>query len=62
MPGPYEDPRAHEVRARYRAIFGGDEFPVAVEAIAADLFGLFVEQSEASTSRACSSQPSAASS
>jgi hypothetical protein len=47
MPGPYVDPRAHEVRARYRAIFGGDELPVPVEAIAADLFGLLVEQSEA---------------
>ena len=47
MPGPYEDPRAHEVRDRYRAIFGGDELPVPVEAIAADLFGLLVEQSNA---------------
>jgi Zn-dependent peptidase ImmA (M78 family) len=47
MPAKYEDTRAHEVRARYRAIYGGDEFPVPVELIAADLFALRVEQSNA---------------
>jgi hypothetical protein len=46
MPTKYEDPRAHEIRARYQTIFGGDEFPVPVDLIAADLFGLRVEQSE----------------
>jgi hypothetical protein len=47
MPGPYEDPRAHEVRARYRAVYGGAELPVPVELIAEDLFALRVEQSDA---------------
>ena len=47
MPATYEDPRAHEIRARYHAIYGGDEFPVPVELIAADLFALRIEQSDA---------------
>lgn len=42
----YSDPRAHELRARYVAAFGGDEVPVAVEAIAGDLLGLHVEEVE----------------
>jgi len=46
MPAKYEDPRAHEIRARYRAIYGGNEFPVPVELIAADLFALRIEQSD----------------
>ena len=40
----YEDPRAHAVRARYLATFGGPELPVPVEAIAEDLLGLRVEE------------------
>ncbi len=43
--GRYEDPRAHAVRERYLATFGGDELPVPVEAIAEDLLGLRVEES-----------------
>ena len=30
----YEEPRAHAVRERYLGIFGGEELPVPVEAIA----------------------------
>jgi len=41
----YEDPRAHAVRERYRALFGGEGLPVPVEAIAEDLLGLRVEES-----------------
>jgi hypothetical protein len=41
----YEDPRAHALRSRYLAVFGGDEIPVPVEAIAEDLLGLRVEES-----------------
>ena len=41
----YRDPRAHALRDRYLATFGGDEIPVPVEAIAEDLLGLRVEQS-----------------
>jgi hypothetical protein len=41
----YVDPRAHALRARYLAAFGGAEIPVAVEAIAEDLLGLRVERS-----------------
>ena len=41
----YEEPRAHALRERYLATFGGDEIPVPVEAIAEDLLGLRVEQS-----------------
>ncbi|GIU94949.1 MAG: hypothetical protein KatS3mg012_1406 [Gaiellaceae bacterium] len=40
----YEDPRAHAVRERYLATFGGPELPVPVEAIAEDLLGLRVEE------------------
>jgi hypothetical protein len=32
----YEDPRAHAVRERYLATFGGPALPVPVEAIAED--------------------------
>ncbi len=42
----YDDPRAHELRARYTATFGGDELPVPVESIAEDLLGLAVEARE----------------
>ena len=40
----YEEPRAHAVRERYLGIFGGEELPVPVEAIAEDLLGLRVEE------------------
>ena len=40
----YEEPRAHALRDRYLAAFGGDEIPVPVEAIAEDLLGLRIEQ------------------
>ncbi|HWQ23381.1 MAG TPA: ImmA/IrrE family metallo-endopeptidase [Gaiellaceae bacterium] len=40
----YEEPRAHALRARYLAAFGGPEIPVPVEAIAEDLLGLRIER------------------
>lgn len=40
----YEDPRAHALRERYLAAFGGEEIPVPVEEIAEDLLGLRLEQ------------------
>ena len=40
----YDEPRAHELRERYHAVFGGDELPVPVESIAEDLLGLAVEE------------------
>jgi IrrE N-terminal-like domain len=43
--GGYEDPRAHALRARYLATFGGAAIPVPVEAIAEDLLGLRIEES-----------------
>jgi len=43
--GTYEDPRAHAVRERYLTLFGGEELPVPVEAIAEDLLGLRIEES-----------------
>ena len=39
----YDDPRAHALRDRYHAVFGGDELPVPVESIAEDLLALRVE-------------------
>jgi len=42
----YDDARAHELRARYHAVFGGAELPVPVESIAEDLLGLAVERRE----------------
>jgi Zn-dependent peptidase ImmA (M78 family) len=42
----YTDPRAHELRERYLALYGGPELPVPVEAIAEDLLGLHVEERE----------------
>ena len=44
MSRKYEEPRAHALRERYLAVFGGEEFPVPVEAIAEDLLGLRIEQ------------------
>ena len=40
----YRDPRADALRERYHTLFGGDELPVPVEAIAEDLLGLIVEE------------------
>lgn len=42
---PYVDPRAHALRERYLATFGGDAIPVPVREIAEDLLGLAVEES-----------------
>jgi hypothetical protein len=46
MPGPVTDPRADALRERYHAVFGGDELPVPVDAIAEDLLGLSVGEEE----------------
>lgn len=43
-PTRYSDQRAHALRERYLATFGGAEIPVPVEAIAEDLLGLRIEQ------------------
>lgn len=40
----YQEPRAHALRARYLAMFGGPEIPVAVESIAEDFLGLRIER------------------
>jgi IrrE N-terminal-like domain len=40
----YVDPRAHALRARHLATFGGTELPVPVESIAEDLLGLRIEE------------------
>jgi Zn-dependent peptidase ImmA (M78 family) len=40
----YQEPRAHALRERYFAIFGGSEIPVPVESIAEDFLGLRIEQ------------------
>lgn len=42
----YTDARAHALRARYHALFGGPELPVPVESIAEDLLGLTVRESD----------------
>lgn len=44
--GRYAEPRAHELRERYLAVFGGAEIPVPVESIAEDLLGLRIEQGD----------------
>ena len=46
MSDKYDEPRAHALRERYHAVFGGDELPVPVESIAEDLLGLAVEARE----------------
>ncbi len=46
MSDKYDEPRAHVLRERYHAAFGGDELPVPVESIAEDLLGLAVEARE----------------
>src|SRR5919197_6225322 len=40
----YQEPRAHALRERYLAMFGGPEVPVPVESIAEDFLGLRIEQ------------------
>lgn len=42
--GLYQEPRAHALRRRYLALFGGPEIPVPVESIAEDFLGLRIEQ------------------
>jgi Zn-dependent peptidase ImmA (M78 family) len=42
----YDDQRAHRLREEYHAVFGGEELPVPVQAIAEDFLGLAVEQRE----------------
>ena len=44
VPTRYTEPRAHELRERYLATYGGDEIPVPVESIAEDLLGLRIEE------------------
>jgi hypothetical protein len=46
MAGPVRDERADALRARYHAAFGDVELPVPVGAIAEDLLGLKVDESE----------------
>ena len=46
VPTRYTDPRAHELRERYVATFGGDEIPVPVASIAEDLLGLRIEEDD----------------
>src|SRR5213592_1414776 len=46
MAGPVTDKRAAALRARYHAAFGDAELPVPVEAMAEDLLGLQVGESE----------------
>ena len=43
VPTRYTEPRAHDLRDRYLATYGGDEIPVPVESIAEDLLGLRIE-------------------
>jgi hypothetical protein len=40
----YSDARAHALRERYHARFGGPELPVPVESIAEDLLGLSIRE------------------
>jgi Zn-dependent peptidase ImmA (M78 family) len=42
----YQDPRAHDLRARYHSLFDAPELPVPVESIAEDLLGLHVEEAD----------------
>jgi len=46
MAGPVSDERADALRAAYHVAFGDAELPVPVEAIATDLLGLKVSESE----------------
>jgi hypothetical protein len=64
-PTRYTDPRAHELRERYLATYGGNEIPVPVESIAEDLLGLRIESDDLgdcstwATARGCCSPRSA---
>ena len=42
----YREPRAHELRARYVATFGGADLPVPVAELAEDLLGLHVSEAD----------------
>ena len=42
----YTDARAHALRARYHARFGGPDLPVPVESIAEDLLGLSIREAD----------------
>jgi Zn-dependent peptidase ImmA (M78 family) len=42
----YKEPRAHELRERYVATFGDEEFPTPVDAIAVDLLGLHISEAD----------------
>ncbi len=57
---PVRDPRADDLRAHFHALFGGEELPVPVEAIAEDLLGLSVEEAGLGIRVACSCRPSGA--
>ena len=46
VPTRYTEPRAHELRERYLATYGGNEIPVPVESIAEDLLGLRIEEDD----------------
>ena len=46
VPTRYTEPRAHELRDRYLATYGGDQIPVPVESIAEDLLGLRIEEED----------------
>ena len=46
MAGPVTDARAYALRQRYHERFPGEELPVPVEAIAEDLLGLRVAESD----------------
>jgi hypothetical protein len=46
VPTRYTEPRAHDLRDRYLATYGGDEIPVPVESIAEDLLGLRIEEDD----------------
>ena len=46
VPTRYTEPRAHELRDRFLATYGGDDIPVPVESIAEDLLGLRIEEND----------------
>ncbi len=52
MTSNYDEPRAHHIREQYHSVFGGDELPVPVHAIAEDLLGLAVEERNWTAQRA----------
>jgi IrrE N-terminal-like domain len=46
MPGPVTDPRAQALLDRFHEAYAAPDLPVPVEAIAEDLFGLYVEEAD----------------